>query len=206
MPEMRNDAESTVSRWMFLAAAIVVVASAGCGGGEPADPPTPQAAARAADPAAPSGTAAEPQAPKTPRPADTPLPPRPAAEPPTPRAAEVTPTTATGRVEPQPLPRPVVPGVDLHDTQVVTSVGRMRSNMAPWRDGGGNRFFSTHVFGTPFMLNEKGELVPWIATGITSNEDIDRLDDEAARGRRLPGRHADHGGRLQGVLGARRKA
>ena len=65
-----------------------------------------------------------------------------------------------------------MPGVDLHDSQVVTSVGRMRSNMAPWRDGGGNRFFSTHVFGTPFMLNEKGELVPWIATAITSNDDM----------------------------------
>ena len=44
--------------------------------------------------------------------------------------------------------------------------------MAPWRDGGGNRLFSTHVFGTPFMLNEKGELLPWIATAITSNEDM----------------------------------
>ena len=65
-----------------------------------------------------------------------------------------------------------MPGVDLHDSQVVTSVGRMRSNMAPWRDGGGNRLFSTHVFGTPFMLNEKGELVPWIATAITSNDDM----------------------------------
>ena len=42
--------------------------------------------------------------------------------------------------------------------------------MAPWCDGGGNRLFSTHVFGTPFMLSEKGDLVPWIATGITSNE------------------------------------
>ncbi len=65
-----------------------------------------------------------------------------------------------------------MPGVDLHDSQVVTAPGRMRSNMAPWRDGGGNRFFSTHVFGTPFMLNEKGELLPWLATAITSNEDF----------------------------------
>ena len=32
------------------------------------------------------------------------------------------------------------------------------------------------------------------------------LDDEAARGRRLPGRHAHHSGRLQGLLGARRQA
>ena len=44
--------------------------------------------------------------------------------------------------------------------------------MAPWRDGGGNRLFSTHVFGTPFMLNEKGDLLPWIATAITSNDDF----------------------------------
>ena len=44
--------------------------------------------------------------------------------------------------------------------------------MAPWRDGGGNRLFSTHVFGTPFMLNEKGDLLPWIATAITSNDDM----------------------------------
>ena len=48
----------------------------------------------------------------------------------------------------------------------------MRSTMAPWRDGGGNRLFSTHVFGTPFMLNENGELVPWIATAITPNDDF----------------------------------
>ena len=43
--------------------------------------------------------------------------------------------------------------------------------MAPWRDMGANRLFSTHVFGTPFILNEKGEVLPWIATAITSNYD-----------------------------------
>ena len=48
----------------------------------------------------------------------------------------------------------------------------MRSTMAPWRDGGGNRLFSTQVFGTPFMLNEKSEALPWIATAITSNDDL----------------------------------
>ena len=69
-----------------------------------------------------------------------------------------------------PRPSPAPTDVDLHDTQIVTSVGRMRSTMAPWRDGGGNRLFSTQVFGTPFMLNEKGEAVPWIATAITSND------------------------------------
>ena len=48
----------------------------------------------------------------------------------------------------------------------------MRDTMAPWRDNGGNRLFSTHVFGTPFMLNEKGEPLPWIATAITPNDDL----------------------------------
>ena len=80
------------------------------------------------------------------------------------------PTAAAGRV--QPRPSPTAPGLDLHDSQVVTSPGQMRSTMAPWRDGGGNRLFSTHVFGTPFMLNEKGEALPWIATAITSNDDL----------------------------------
>ena len=167
---MRKQAAATVSRSMFLVLAaistIVVVAAVGCGGDESADPPTPEAAAQSVSPATPSETASEPRAP---RPANTPLPPRP-AEPPTPRAAEVTPTTATGRVEPR--PRPVVPGVDLHDSQAVTSAGHGYASVAPWRDGGGNRLFSTHVFGTPFLLNEEGELVPWIATGITSNEDF----------------------------------
>ena len=164
---------TTVSRSMFVvlaAISAVAVLAAGCGGGEPADPPTPQATTRAADPAAPSATASAAVAPKTPRPANTALPPQPAAEPPTPVAPAVTPTAATGRV--QPRPSPTLPGLDLHDTQIVTSVGRMRSTMAPWRDGGGNRLFSTHVFGTPFMLNEKGDLLPWIATAITSNEDF----------------------------------
>ena len=163
----------SISRPMFMllaAASAVVVLGAGCGGDEPADPPTPQAATRAADPVPPSATASAPVAPKTPRPANTPLPPRPVAEPPTPVASEVTPTAATGRV--QPRPSPTAPPLDLHHSQVVTSPGRMRSTMAPWRDGGGNRLFSTHVFGTPFMLNEKGEPLPWIATAITSNEDF----------------------------------
>ena len=48
----------------------------------------------------------------------------------------------------------------------------MRPTMAPWRDTGANRLFSTHVFGTPFILNEKGEVLPWIATAITANDDM----------------------------------
>ena len=149
----------------FLAAAIVVVAAIGCARDEPADPPTPKAPATPVDPAAPTGTAAEPQAPKTPRPANTPLPPRAASKPPTPTATPTPDRVITiGHWGDQ---FPV-----LHDSQVVTAPGQMRDTMAPWRDGGGNRLFSTHVFGTPFMLNEKGEARPWIATAITSNEDF----------------------------------
>ena len=61
--------------------------------------------------------------------------------------------------------------MDLHESQVVTAPGPSAIR-PPWRDGGGNRLFSTHVFGTPFMLNEDGDPVPWIATGITPNEDM----------------------------------
>ena len=153
------------STFVVLAAvSAVVVLAGGCVGGEPAEAPTPGSAGRASDPRAPLATASEP------RPADTPLPPRPAGERPTPGAAGAAPTAAVGRV--QPRPSPTAPRLDLHDSQIVTSVGRMRSTMAPWRDNGGNRLFSTHVFGTPFMLNEKGEALPWIATAITSNEDM----------------------------------
>ena len=158
---------------MFVVLATIsaaTVLAAGCGGDEPADPLTPQAAPRASDPAAPSATASQPRAPAAPKPADTPLSPQPAAEPPTPVAPAATPAAAAGRV--QPRPSPTAPGLDLHDSQVVTSPGQMRDTMAPWRDGGGNRLFSTHVFGTPFMLNEKGDLLPWIATAITSNDDM----------------------------------
>ena len=152
------------------AIAAVVFLAAGCGGDLPAEPPTPEAAVRAPDPASPSATASEPRAPEAPRPADTPLPPRPAAEQPTPAAPAATPSEAAGRV--QPRPRPTASRVDLHHSQIVTSPGQIRNNMAPWRDGGGNRLFSTHVFGTPFMLNEKGEALPWIATAITPNDDM----------------------------------
>ena len=151
---MRNATVSAVTRPMLLLAAMaaVVALAAGCGDDAPADQPTPRTAA-----------------PEAAKPADTPLPPQPAAEPPTPVAPDATPTEAAGRV--QPRPSPTGPPLDLHDSQIVTSVGQMRTTMAPWRDGGGNRMFSTHVFGTPFMLNEKGEAMPWIATAITSNDD-----------------------------------
>ena len=170
---MRVHAASSALRSTFLvlaAASAVVLLAIGCGDDAPADQPTPRTDPPATDPAAPSATASEPSAPEAAKPADTPLPPQPAAEPPTPVAPAATPTEAAGRV--QPRPSPPAPRLDLHDSQVVTSVGQMRDTMAPWRDGGGNRLFSTHVFGAPFMLNEKGQALPWIATAITSNDDV----------------------------------
>ena len=101
---------------------------------------------------------------------DTPVPTQTAADPNATGAADITPAETTRHD--RPLPRPTVRGVYLHDSQVVTSVGRMRPTMAPWRDMGANRLFSTHVFGTPFILNEKGEVLPWIATAITANDDM----------------------------------
>ncbi len=171
---MRTQAASSVSRSMLLVfasiSAIGVVADAGCGEG-PAGSPTPAAAVvQPAETPAPSRPAVAPTAVVTPTVADTPVPTQAAAKPVATVAADATATVAADGV--RPLPRPVVPGVDLHDTQVVTAPGRMRSNMAPWRDGGGNSLFSTHVFGTPFLLNEESEVRPWIAVGITSNEDF----------------------------------
>ena len=161
---------------VLAAISAVVILAGGCGGGEPASPPTPQAAVLPTESSpVPVETASVAQTPPTPTPAGAPLP---AAEPPTPVAAAVTPTAATGRV--QPRPRPTEPRLDLHDSQVVTSVGQMRGTMAPWRDGGGNRLFSTHVFGTPFMLNENGELRALDRHGHHIQRRLHRLDDEAA--------------------------
>ncbi len=151
-------------------AVAIVVAAVGCGG-EPAEPATPAAVivqpaeTQPVETATAARRAAEPTATVV-----ATLVPTKAAEPEAAVAARAAATAAAGGV--QPLPRPTVPGVDLHDSQVITSVGRMRSTMAPWRDLGGNRLFSTHVFGTPFMLNEEGDPVPWIATAITSNDDL----------------------------------
>ena len=164
---VRKRVASLVSGPMILALVVFVVAIVGCGE-ELSVPPTPEAAVGLpADPPTPSRPAVAPAAAVTPPAANTAVPTQ-AAEPAATVAPDDGPTATAGRVQ----PRPRVPGVDLHDSQVVTAPGRKRDNMAPWRDGGGNRFFSTHVFGTPFMLNEQGEVVPWIATGITPNEDM----------------------------------
>ena len=152
--------------------AIVFVAAVGCGE-EPAGSPTPATPAIQPD-AAP--TAAAPDLQPVAAPTAT-------LDVPAwlPTAVAKVPRTYATAVPPTPIVivhplqrRPILPpaGVELHHSQTVTSVGQKRATMVPWRDGGGNRLFSTHVFGTPFMLNEKGEVVPWIATGMTSNEEM----------------------------------
>ena len=170
------------------AVVVTIIVVAGCLGGEPAESTTPRAAIQRADTPTPPHAAGGTAAPRTPAAADTlaptqptakpkaisapntPAQGQPTAEPEATSAADIT-STETTRHD-RPLPKPTVPGVDLHDSQVVTSVERMRSTMAPWRDSGENRLFSTHVFGTPFIRNEKGEVLPWIATAITPNDDM----------------------------------
>ncbi len=71
---------------------------------------------------------------------------------------------------------PVIPaGASLADSQVINMPGRMRSQGAPWRDGGGNRQYSMGVFGTLFQYSTEPphtELIPWIATAWTANDDF----------------------------------
>ena len=152
---------------LMVASIISMVAVAACAAEEAADPVQPEAAAAPADPAAPQAPGGGPSAPQAAMAADTPLPAQAAADPDAPKAAEQTtggPSGSTGQRT------AAMAGPDLHDSQVATSVGRMRSTMAPWRDGGGNRIFSTQVFGPPFIINQKGDVLPWIATGITGND------------------------------------
>ena len=150
------------------AAVATIIVVVGCLGGEPAESTTPESTVQRDDPT-PSRPAGGTTAPITPTAANTPIPTQTTARPAATSAPDVTPTETR---HDRPPSKPTVPGVDLHDSQVVTSVGQMRSTMAPWRDMGANRLFSTHVFGTPFILNEKGEVLPWIATAITANDDM----------------------------------
>ena len=91
--------------------------------------------------------------------------------PPAPTAVPATPTPSLPDIA-----MPVIPaGASLHDSQDINTPGRMRSQGAPWRDGGGNRQYSMGVFGTLFQYSPDPphtELVPWIATGWTANDDF----------------------------------
>ena len=189
---------------LTLASIIAMVTAVACAAEEAAEPAQPQAAAAAADAAAPEAAGGGPGQRQAARAADTPLPAQAAADPEAPEAAEQTGTGGTsGSVQQRTA---AMAGPDLHASQVVTSVGRTRSTMAPWRDGGGNRIFSTQVFGPPFIINQKGDVLPWIATGITSNESLNvwtmKLREDAVFQDGTPITAAD----LQGLLGARRQA
>ena len=151
----------------LIAAAAVFGA---CAAEEAADPAAPQAPAAPADPAAPQAAADGPAAPRAAQAADTPLPAEAAADPDAPQAADAGPSAPRARVEQRQAP--AMSGPQLHDEQTVTTVGRFRSTMAPWRDGGGNRPFSTQVFGPPFLIDQKGNVFPWVATGISSDESL----------------------------------
>ena len=155
---------------LIFASILAMVAFVACAAEEATEPVQPEAAAAPADPAAPQAPGGAPSAPQAAMAADTPLPAQAAADPDAPKAAEQTtggPSGSTGQRQ-----APVGAGPDLHSTQTVTTVGRMRSTMAPWRDGGGNRPFSTQVFGPPFLIDQKGNVYPWIATGITADASL----------------------------------
>ena len=155
---------------VIFASTIAMVALVACAAEEAEEPVQPQAAAQPAAPDAPQAAAGGPGAAKAARAADTPLPAQAAADPDAPKAADAGPSAPRQRVETR--TGPAVTGPDLHDTQTVTTVGRFRSTMAPWRDGGGNRPFSTHVFGPPFLIDQKGNVFPWLATGVSSDESL----------------------------------
>ena len=152
------------------ASLLVVVVGVACAAEEAAEPAQPQAAQAAADPAAPSAPSGQGPAPaKAAQAADTPLPAQAAAAPEAPKAAD-----APARVFKPSVKRTgsTTVQLNLHDTQVLTMPGRMRSNLAPWRDGGSNRQFSMGVYGTLLQFDgPTDKLVPWIATGWTVNDD-----------------------------------
>ena len=96
---------------------------------------------------------------------------QPTTPPAAPTAVPATPTPALPDIA-----MPMIPaGASLHDLQEINTPGRMRSQGAPWRDGGGNRQYSMGVFGTLFQYSPDPphtELVPWIATAWSANDDF----------------------------------
>ena len=155
---------------LIFASILAMVAVAACAAEEATEPVQPQAAAAPADAAAPQAAGGAPGVAQAARAADTPLPAQAAADPEAPEAAEQSGSGTSGST--QQRQAPVGSGPELHSTQTVTTVGRMRSTMAPWRDGGGNRPFSTQVFGPPFLIDQRGNVYPWIATGISADASL----------------------------------
>ena len=68
-------------------------------------------------------------------------------------------------------PGTVVPaGTALHDPQEIR-VPNGHGGVAPWRDGGGQRIFSTWVYGTVYQIDHVGVVRPYIGTSHTVSED-----------------------------------
>ena len=68
-------------------------------------------------------------------------------------------------------PTTVVPaGTALHDTQEIR-VPNGHRGVAPWRDGGGQRLFSTWVYGTIYQIDQRGVIRPYIGISHDVNED-----------------------------------
>ena len=68
-------------------------------------------------------------------------------------------------------PRTVVPpGAALHDPQEIR-VPNGHRGVAPWRDGGGQRIFSTWVYGTIYQFDQFGLIRPYIGVGHKVNRD-----------------------------------
>ena len=152
------------------AAVVTIVAAAGCFGGGLSEPATPEPAVQRANAMTPTRPAGATVAPTATAAARIPAPAQVAATPEATRVPNATSIVATAT--PRPAPRPTVPGVELHDSQVVRSVRWRSWRLAPWYAHSYNVLFSSHVFGTPFILDEEGQALPWIATGISPNEDM----------------------------------
>ena len=61
------------------------------------------------------------------------------------------------------------PGAELHPRQELR-VPDGHGGVAPWRDEGGQRIFSTWVYGTVYQIDTAGAIRPYIGTGHTVDE------------------------------------
>ena len=171
---------------LMIAPIIASMAVAACAAEEAAEPVAPQAAAAPADPAQPQAADGAPSAPRAAMAADTPLPAQAAADPQAPQAADSGPAAPRAKVETRTGPEGG--GANLHDSQVAKSVGRFRSTMAPWRDGGGNRIFSTPGLRSAVHNQPEGRRAAVDRDWNHFERGAERLDAETARGRCVPGR------------------
>ena len=144
---------------LIFASILAMVAFVACAAEEATEPVQPEAAAAPADPAAPQAPGGAPSAPQAAMAADTPLPAQAAADPDAPKAAEQTtggPSGSTGQ---------------RHGTRRGgPRSARVRRTRYDRRAGCGARWprgvtaavtgpFSTQVFGPPFLIDQKGNVL-----------------------------------------------